>query len=85
MICLIRLTQHSHQNFIDPGKDSNDVERREGNVEKETHSNLNAFLIANVPETNKKKFVYKFVVIKNFVFGLLFDRLLMPSSLQIFL
>ena len=48
------LTEHSHQDFVDPRKDSDDVERRKRNVKEETHSDLKSLLIANVPEMNKR-------------------------------
>ena len=47
------LTQHSHQDFVDPGEDPDDVERREGDVQEEPHPDLDSLLIADVPVETK--------------------------------
>ena len=49
------LTQHPHEDFIDPGEDADDVEGGEGNVEEEADADLDAFVLATLPAAEEGK------------------------------
>ena len=45
-----RLTEHAHEDLVDPGEDADDVEGGEGNVEEEPNPHLDALVLAALPE-----------------------------------
>ena len=49
------ITEHSHEYFVDPGEDPNDIERGKWNVQEEAHANLVAFLVAAIPRNRTEK------------------------------
>ena len=47
---LYLLTEHAHEDLVDPGEDADDVEGGEGNVEEEPDPHLDALVLAALPE-----------------------------------
>ena len=48
------LTEHAHEYLVDPGEDADDVEGGEGDVQEEPDADLEALVLAALPDDSEK-------------------------------